>query len=98
MLALGVLWLLRNPDHLALSATATGARRWPPIWPSGTASTAVSARPWPSRRCCGVSRTCARQHPAGGTMANMSLTSVDQDGAIMGKTAGRLLLEWIEGR
>jgi LacI family transcriptional regulator len=31
-------------------------------------------------------------------LANVSLTSVDQDGAIMGKTAGRLLLERIEGR
>jgi LacI family transcriptional regulator, galactose operon repressor len=31
-------------------------------------------------------------------LANISLTSVDQDGAIMGKTAGRLLLERIEGR
>ncbi|WP_223166755.1 LacI family DNA-binding transcriptional regulator [Nonomuraea sp. SYSU D8015] len=31
-------------------------------------------------------------------LAHISLTSVDQDGAIMGKTAGRLLLERIQGR
>ncbi|MGJ6963133.1 LacI family DNA-binding transcriptional regulator [Streptosporangium sp. G11] len=31
-------------------------------------------------------------------LANVSLTSVDQDGVIMGRTAGRLLLERIEGR
>jgi LacI family transcriptional regulator len=32
------------------------------------------------------------------TMANISLTSVDQDGVMMGRMAGRLLLERIEGR
>jgi LacI family transcriptional regulator len=32
------------------------------------------------------------------SLANMSLTSVDQDGATMGRTAGRLLLERIQGR
>ncbi|WP_206068308.1 LacI family DNA-binding transcriptional regulator [Nonomuraea composti] len=31
-------------------------------------------------------------------LAHIALTSVDQDGAIMGKTAGRLLLERIDGR
>jgi LacI family transcriptional regulator len=31
-------------------------------------------------------------------LANVSLTSVDQDGVTMGKTVGRLLLERIEGR
>jgi LacI family transcriptional regulator len=31
-------------------------------------------------------------------LANVSLTSVDQDGATMGRTVGRLLLERIEGR
>jgi LacI family transcriptional regulator len=31
-------------------------------------------------------------------LAHISLTSVDQDGTIMGKTAGRLLLERVEGR
>ncbi|MGW0810349.1 LacI family DNA-binding transcriptional regulator [Nonomuraea sp. NPDC002799] len=31
-------------------------------------------------------------------LSNISLTSVDQDGDVMGRTAGRLLLERIEGR
>lgn len=31
-------------------------------------------------------------------LPNIALTSVDQDGAVMGRTAGRLLLERIEGR
>lgn len=31
-------------------------------------------------------------------LPNISLTSVDQDGVVMGRTAGRLLLERIEGR
>jgi LacI family transcriptional regulator, galactose operon repressor len=31
-------------------------------------------------------------------LPNISLTSVDQDGTVMGRTAGRLLLERIEGR
>ncbi|MFC7110919.1 substrate-binding domain-containing protein [Nonomuraea rubra] len=31
-------------------------------------------------------------------LAHVALTSIDQDGALMGKTAGRLLLERIAGR
>lgn len=31
-------------------------------------------------------------------LPNIALTSVDQDGAVMGRTAGRLLLERVEGR
>jgi hypothetical protein len=34
----------------------------------------------------------------GASLANVSLTSVDQDGGTMGRTAGRLLLERIQGR
>jgi hypothetical protein len=39
-----------------------------------------------------------RRPPGMASLANMSLTSVDQDGATMGRTAGRLLLERIKGR